>query len=91
MSELSVVFDAVNTDHQKGECYRGSSFIPSQATNERLAKSRLTEKRMLSMRRLCHVLLQRVHQPNQEVSTSIWPKIAHAELHFVHVLGSFRA
>ncbi len=63
----------------------------TSAASERRAKSGLTDNKMLSMRRLCHELLHMVHQPNQEVSTSICPKSAQRELHLVHVLGSLRA
>ena len=65
--------------------------FPISAASERRAKSRLTDNKMLSIRRLCHVLLHMVHQPNQEVSTSPCPKSAHRELHLVQVLGSPRA
>ena len=62
--------------------------LPSSAASERNAKSRLTDIKTLSIRRLCHVVLHRTHQPNQEVSTSHCPKSAHRESHLVQVRGS---
>ena len=71
--------------------FRAVALFPVSAASERRLHSQLTASNMFSARRLCHVLLHRVHQPNQEVSSSICPKSAHAELHLLQVLVSLRA
>ena len=49
-----------------------SVLSPVSAASDRRAKFRLTDNKMPSMRRLCHVLLHMVHQPDQEVSLVNW-------------------
>ena len=76
---------------RKVNAVKAVALFPVSAASERRVKSRLTASKMPCMRRLCHVSLHMVHQPNQEVSSSICPKSAHKELHLVQVLGSLRA